>query len=153
MKYFVSIIILLTISSCTTLDVFEKTVPFSNQAWSSNTTPTFTFNIADTSSTQNFYLVLRHTHQYPYKNIWLEITIKSPYDTSIIKKEFTLADNSKWLGGVTTIDDIVEHRILFNPQPIQLKKGNYSFTLKQIMRDDPLPFILNAGIRVQKTTH
>jgi gliding motility-associated lipoprotein GldH len=91
---------------------------------------------------------LRHQEKYPYKNIWLSLAVKDPDTTSIIKREFTLADNNKWLG--TTIDDITDHRIIFNPQPIKLKKGSYSFTLKQIMRDDPLPNILSAGIRVQK---
>lgn len=151
MKYLAIVILSLTLASCATLDVYEKAEHFANQKWSSSQQPTFSFEIKDTTSLQNFYLVLRHTEQYPYKNIWLELTIKSPYDSSVIKKEFTLADNSKWLG--TAIDDIVEHRTIFNPQPIQLKKGIYSFTIKQIMREDPLPFILSAGIRVQKIQH
>ncbi|MCX6208406.1 MAG: gliding motility lipoprotein GldH [Bacteroidetes bacterium] len=149
MKYLGVIIFSVLLASCTTIDVYEKSMNFENQKWASNVQPSFTFDITDTTSFQNFYLVLRHTEKYPYKNIWLELTIKSPYDTSVIKKEFALADNSKWLG--SSIDDIVEHRTIFNPQPIPLKKGSYSFTLKQIMRDDPLPFILSAGIRVQKT--
>lgn len=148
MKNFIYILILLCISSCTTLDVYEKSIPFAKQTWNSKDTLNFNFNITDTNSYHNFYLVLRHTDKYAYKNIWLELTIKAPKDTSIIKREFTLADNNKWLG--STIDDITDHRIIFNPQPIKLEKGNYSFTLKQIMREDPLPNILAAGIRVQK---
>jgi gliding motility-associated lipoprotein GldH len=135
-------------ASCTTLDVFEKSTPFPSQNWNSNNAVSVDFAVTDTNSLHNFYLVLRHTEKYPYKNIWLQLTIKSPNDTSVIKREFTLADNSKWLGA--TIDDITDHRIMFNPQPIKLKKGNYNFTIKQIMRENPLPHILSAGIRVQK---
>lgn len=144
------VIAVLFICGCNTIDIYEKTNHFKDQKWSSTEQPKFEFEIKDTNSFQNFYLVLRHTDKYPYKNIWLELNIKSPYDTSIIKKEFTLADNSKWLG--TSIDDIIEHRTIFNPQPVKLKKGIYTFTLKQIMRDDPLPFVLSAGIRVQKNS-
>ncbi len=151
MKYLAIAISLLLLVSCTTLDVYEKTKPFNNHQWSSTDKPSFSFDIKDTTSYQNFYFVLRHTEAYPYKNIWLELTIKSPYDTTVLRKEFKLADNNKWLGN--SIDDIVEHRVIFNPQAIQLRRGTYSFTLKQIMRDDPLPHILSAGIRVQKTTH
>jgi hypothetical protein len=148
MRKLLFIFFITSIASCTTLDVYEKTKPFSKQEWSSIDTTSFKFDIIDTNSFYNFYFVLRHQEKYPYKNIWLSLTVKDPDTTSIIKREFGLADNNKWLG--STIDDITDHRIIFNPQPIKLKKGSYSFTLKQIMRDDPLPNILSAGIRVQK---
>lgn len=148
MRKLVVILFIAFLASCTTLDVYEKNNPFPKQEWSSVDTPNFKFDIVDTNSFYNFYFVLRHQERYPYKNIWLSLTVKDPDTTSIIKREFTLADNTKWLG--TTIDDITDHRIIFNPQPIRLKKGSYSFTLKHIMRDDPLPNILSAGIRVQK---
>lgn len=138
-----------SVASCTTLDVYEKTTPFKNQTWATKDSLQFAFNITDTTNLYNFYLVLRHTDKYAYKNIWLQLSIKSPNDTTTFKREFTLADNTKWLG--TTIDDITDHRIIFNPQPISLKKGNYFFTLKQIMREDPLQNVLSAGIRVQKS--
>ena len=151
MKNLTIISCVLFFASCTTLDVFEKSKPFSAQTWSSIDTPSFTFDIKDTNNYYNFYLVLRHQEKYPYKNIWLQLTINSQKDTSIIKREFALADNTKWLG--TTIDDITDHRIIFNPQPIKLTKGLYSLNLKQIMREDPLPYILSAGIRIEKVVH
>lgn len=134
--------------SCTTLDVYEKSKVFTKQEWASIDTPNFKFDIVDTSNLYNFYFVLRHQEKYPYKNIWLSLNVKNIDTTITIKREFILADNNKWLG--STIDDITDHRISFNQEPIKLKKGAYSFTLKQIMRDDPLPHILSAGIRVQK---
>ena len=148
MNKFIFIFVILFASSCTTLDVYEKSKQFPTQTWNSKDSANFKFEITDTINYYNFYLVLRHQERYAYKNIWLSLNVISPKDTSNFKREFTLADNSKWLG--TTIDDITDHRIIFNPQPIKLKKGTYNFTLKQIMRDDPLPNILSAGIRVQK---
>lgn len=148
MNKLVFIFIVLFAASCTTLDVYEKSKQFPTQTWSSKDSANFKFEITDTNNYYNFYLVLRHQEKYSYKNIWLSLNVISPKDTSNFKREFTLADNSKWLG--TTIDDITDHRIIFNPQPIKLKKGIYSFSLKQIMREDPLPNILSAGIRLQK---
>jgi len=142
------ILVIVAISSCTTLDIYEKSTPFPSLTWNTSDTLSYKFDIIDTNSYYNFYMVLRHQEKYPYKNIWLQLTVKSPLDSSTFKREFILADNNKWLG--TTVDDITDHRIVFNPQPIQLKKGTYNFTLKQIMREDPLPHILSAGIRVQK---
>ncbi len=148
MKKLVFIFIIVLAASCTTLDVYEKSKTFPTQTWSNKDSANFKFEIADTNSFYNFYLVLRHQEKYPYKNIWLSLNVISPKDTSNFNREFALADNTKWLG--STIDDITDHRIIFNPQPVKLKKGTYNFTLKQIMREDPLPFILSAGIRVQK---
>ena len=142
--------LILSLTSCVTLDVYEKNHLFPSQSWSSADTLNFSFDVTDTSSYYNFYFVLRHQEKYPFKNIWVELMVKDPDTTTTIKREFALADNNKWLGA--TIDDITDHRLIFNTQPIQLKRGNYSFTAKQIMRVDPLPFIMSAGIRVQKVS-
>ncbi len=48
------------------------------------------------------------------------------------------------------MDDIFDHRIRLTQAPIKLKMGNYTFTIQQAMREDPLPYVLNAGIRVEK---
>ena len=150
MKYLILFSSILFITSCTTIDVFEKSKSFSDQSWNSNDTANFSFEITDTTSFYNFYMILRHTEKYPYKNIWLELTVKDGVTPTTFKREFILADASKWLATATVIDDIIDHRIIFNPEPIKLKKGIYSFTLKQIMRENPLPYILSAGVRVQK---
>lgn len=148
MKSITIFVLILLFTSCNTLDVFEKTKAFPEHEWKSSEKPSFIFLITDTSSLYNMYVVIRHEDSYRYKNIWLNVHIKDPDSSYTIKREFTLADNSKWLG--TGIDDILEHRIVFNSLPISLKKGNYIFTLEQIMREDPLQYILNAGIRVEK---
>jgi len=48
------------------------------------------------------------------------------------------------------MDDIYEHRVLIQPETKFTKPGTYSFTLEQIMRDDPLQHVLNVGVRVEK---
>ena len=92
--------------------------------------------------------ILLDTQVHIYKNIWLNVQMKSPDSTIQIKREFILSNNTQWLG--TTMSDIVEHRIAFNKTPARLVKGKYTFTLQQAMREDPLDYILNAGIRVEK---
>ena len=149
MKYFFSItIILLFFTACQSVDMYEHFTSFKDHSWKSSEKPSFSFNISDTNSLYNFYFVLRNEDAYSYKNIWLDIKVKEPDTTITIKREFTLADNKKWFG--VAMDDIIEHRIPFNNAPAKLKKGKYEFTISQIMREDPLPHILAAGIRVQK---
>ena len=136
------------IVSCNTIDVYEKTTAFPAHEWKAADAPSFSFVIKDSGTQYNFYMVLRHEDAYRYKNIWMNVQVKDPDSTYTIKREFMLADNTKWLG--SGMDDIIEHRIAFNASPLTLKKGNYTFTLQQTMREDPLQHVLNAGIRVEK---
>ncbi|MEN9684480.1 MAG: gliding motility lipoprotein GldH, partial [Bacteroidota bacterium] len=142
--------LLLIFSACNTLDQFEQTVLFPEHEWKSENRPGFSFEITDTASLYNFYLILRHEDSYHFNNIWLKVGIKAPGDT--VKTQLinvTLADNKKgWLG--TGMDDIFDHRARITRTPVKLKKGMYTFTLQQHMREEPLRFVMNAGIRVEK---
>jgi gliding motility-associated lipoprotein GldH len=151
-KFFLHSAVVATFSillhSCTTIDLYEKTVNIPEHAWKSNFKPAFDFTIKDTNSLYSIFLVLRHNEKYNFSNIYLNLYVKGPgQDTAMkIQKDLTLATNEKgWLG--SGMDDIYEHRIeLAAPQ--SLKAGNY--TLEQIMREDPLENVLNAGIRLEK---
>lgn len=137
-------------TGCGTLDVFEKITFFPEHEWMSSNKPSFTFSISDTSAAYHIYVILRHEDAYHYNNIWMNISTQAPQDT--VKTQLvniTLADNTHgWLG--TGMDDVFDHRALITRQAVKLKKGNYTFTLQQHMREEPLRFVLNAGIRVEK---
>lgn len=135
--------------SCQTIDVYEKTTAFPTHSWKSAQKPSFTFEITDTTSLYNIFLVLRHEDAYNYNNIWINLVVKEPSNTVTIRREFILGNNKQgWLG--SGMDDVFEHRIAFNDKPAPLHKGKYTFTLQQDMREDPLEHIINAGIRVEK---
>lgn len=147
-----SVLISSFLASCTTVDVFEKNIVIPDHAWSSQFKPSISFDITDTASLYNIYLVVRHTDAYRYKNIWVNITAQPPGGTSTSQSlELQLATDSKgWLG--TGMDDIFEHRILITSaqQPERLKKGTYHFRVAHIMREDPLEHVMNVGVRVEK---
>ncbi|MEO8962343.1 MAG: gliding motility lipoprotein GldH [Ginsengibacter sp.] len=152
MKKIVSIIILsVFINSCIKIDLFEKQSQIPSQQWYYSNVPQFTFNIQDTSSHYNVYIVLRHTDLYEYNNIWLRIGSASPSDTTHYQNiNLKLGTDSKgWLG--SGMDDIFELRKNISPGPVSFKKpGDYTFSVAQIMRDNPLKYILDVGIRVEK---
>ena len=135
---------------CDTIGVFEQNTFFPEHSWSSKVQPTYTFAITDTVSLYHIYVIVRHEDAYRYNNLWVSITTKAPNDTAKTQQvNLQLADNKNgWLG--TGMDDIFDHRIRITRTPQQLKPGNYTFSLKQIMREDPLPAVLNAGIRIEK---
>jgi len=142
----------LVLASCAKIDVFEKNVAIKDHAWKSDDKITVRFDIEDTLSRYNIYLVLRHTDAYNYNNMWLNLSTQAPGDSvHTTKLPVQLADNKKgWLG--TGMDDIYEHRVRITASPLQFKKpGAYTFTLQQIMREDPLRHVLNAGVRVERS--
>lgn len=145
-----SICLILFLAGCGTLDVYEKTVAFPEHEWKNTEKPSFSFDIEDTASAYKIFVILRHTDAYHFNNIWLNITTQAPKNSAKNQLvNITLADNTKgWLG--TGMDDVFDHRALITRSPVKLKKGNYTFTLQQNMREEPLQFILNAGIRVEK---
>jgi gliding motility-associated lipoprotein GldH len=150
-KLFIGFIGLLIVS-CNTIDVFEKDITIPDHEWSSSFKPEISFEINDTSSLYNIYVVVRHSDAYRYNNIWMNLYTKIPNDTLRRQRlDLRLAtDDRGWLG--SGMDDIFEHRILITNAPQQLtRKGLYTFRLENIMREEPLQHVMNVGIRVEKT--
>ena len=138
------------LAACNSIGVFEKDIAFKKQEWPSSSKPSFTFTIKDTLAAYNIFLVLRHTDAYGFNNIWMKVSRKGPDTTYTQQVDLRLATNSQgWLG--TGMDDVWEHRIPITEGLTKFRRsGDYEFTLEQVMRQDPLLHVLNAGIRVEK---
>jgi len=140
------------LTTCTTVDVFEKNITIPKHEWKSSFKPEVVFEIKDTLARYNIFAVIRHTDAYRFKNIWLNMYTQFPGD-SLKKQQLDLqlaTDDKGWLG--SGMDDIFEHRILITDEPALLKTGTYRFRLENIMREDPLEYIMNVGIRVEKVS-
>lgn len=152
--YPAAICFLLAVYSCQSVDLYEKTAPIPGHKWKSSFKPTFTFTIKDTSVPYKMFVTLRHFDKYNYNNIYLRITTKQPGvdSTQSITYPLILGDDENgWKG--SGMDDIWEHLIPLTSQAGDFyfrKKGDYTFTLEQVMREDPLDNILNVGLRIEK---
>lgn len=141
------------IYSCNTIDLYEKTASVPGHKWTSAYKPEFTFTIKDTTVPYNVFFVIRHTEKYNYNNLFINLWAKQPGADSLVKQqlEIVLATNDKgWLG--TAMDDIYEQRIRLSPSEGSYfpKSGSYTFSLEQIMREQPLEHIMNVGLRIEK---
>jgi gliding motility-associated lipoprotein GldH len=141
------------VSSCYwTTGVFEKNLEFNDHEWSSSVKPDIAFDITDTVSLYNIYLVLRHTDAYHFNNMYVRATVKEPGNAQGRTGDYDLqlATNGKgWIG--TAMDDIYDARILIQQKTRFRKPGTYHIKLEQLMREDPLKNVLSAGLRVEKT--
>lgn len=140
-----------SLSGCGKLNHFEKNVAIPGHAWSSDFQPEINVQITDTASAYDLFLVLRHTNSYRWNNLWINFYIKHPGEEEFKAQrlEVVLATDDKgWLG--SGMDNIFEQRQLIFQDFKFPDTGTYVFRLEQIMREDPLQEVLNAGIRLQK---
>jgi gliding motility-associated lipoprotein GldH len=140
--------------ACTPIDLYERVATIPGLAWQSSFKPSFTFDIQDTTATYQLFLILRHNNKYNYNNIWLNVYRKKP-DGSVSKvpHELRLATNERgWLA--EGMDDLYEHRMPLTPPANDSfyfnQRGPYTFTIEQIMREDPLQNVLNVGLRIER---
>ena len=151
--FFIFLSSLLFIYSCKQIDVYEKNTVFHKHQFYSKDTVKGNFVIADTNAYYNLYIIVRHTDQYKYNNIWLNVGLKPPTDTfSFQRLQLTLGDDANgWEG--TGMNDIWEARKLINGIPRRFKRpGKYEYCLVNIMRDDPLLHVMSIGLRMERVS-
>ena len=139
------------LASCIKSDLFEKNVTIPGQAWEYSFKPQILFEITDTVSSYNLFIVVRHTDAFRYNNLWIRIKSSAPGDSVTTTKQFDLplATQNKWTG--TGMDDIFEHRILLYRRPVKfVRTGQFKVSIEQVMRENPLQNILNVGLRLEK---
>ncbi|WP_300604268.1 gliding motility lipoprotein GldH [Niabella sp.] len=154
MNRFVSVLLFILtapVFSCKHIEVRERVADIPRHEWGKKFPAVVELDVAD-SATYQLYLILRHTQQYRYNNLVAAVSIKDttghPVTTFRVNASLVTPSGS-WAGG--NIDDLYDHRIRLNT-PVVLKKNRYRFAISQLMKDDPLLFILNAGIGIEKIT-
>ena len=143
----------LCLSSCSQVDIYEKDISIPGFKWMNGYKVTGSIMIKDTTASYSAYIVLRHTDAYRYNNIWLQVGIQPPGDSMYYQKlNLQLgSDNQGWEGA--GMDDIWEVRKLIRPDSnfFRIKTaGEYRFSIGQEMRDNPLPNVMRAGLRIEK---
>ncbi len=148
---FLLILVVISLTSCDRNVVYEENVKLPDNRWEQKNAIQFTVDIQDTITPQNLYINLRNAGGYQFSNIFLFFTTTTP--TGKMERdtiELTLADaNGKWLGD--GMGDIWDNRQLFKKDFKFPESGKYIFQLEQAMRVDPLPQIMDAGIRIEKS--
>jgi gliding motility-associated lipoprotein GldH len=148
---FISLLIIIT--SCDQHRIFEENHAIADGSWDYNKPVSFTVNIEDTTSVCNMYLNIRNQGNYRFSNLFLFINTLLPQGQHLRDTvEITLASpDGKWLG--KGIGDLYANRYLFRKNFRFPQKGNYQFELIQAMRVNPLQGVLDAGIRIERTSN
>ena len=137
--------------SCNEIGLYEKVVFTPSQQWSQSFQPEIKFTITDTSSLYRIYFNVRHADAYPYNNLWIKLYSIMPGDSSEKQERFDipLANGKQWLG--TGMDDIFNHRVLLYKDPVKFATpGEYYLRIAHDMRMEPVKYIFNLGLRIEK---
>ena len=141
---------ILFLPSCGPSAVFEQNKKLDNNSWDKKQPLVFLVNITDTVHPHNVYINVRNAALYPFSNLFMFVNARLPHGEIFRDTiEITLqSPDGKWLGD--GLGDIWDNRILFKPNVRFPQTGEYRFELYQAMRVNPLPGIMDAGIRIEK---
>lgn len=151
-SYLFVFLMTIILGSCQDQSVIaDINVELDKHNWSYSERVKIPLNIDSADIPYNLYLNLRHTSDYKYSNIFLLIHITGPNGKkSTERKEFRLAlPDGQWLGDGS--GNLYSYQILFSEDYKFPMKGKYVIELEQNMRDNPLEYITDAGIRVEKS--
>ncbi len=142
---------LIFLASCDPNRVYEKNKDIPDYKWHYDNMVEFPVEIQDTNALYNIYVNVRHTHFFPFRNLWVKVHTEFPEDKEMSQRvEIKLADkNGKWFSDCA--GDICDYKARIQSNAYFNQKGTYHFALEQNMRQNPLPGIMDIGLRVEKT--
>lgn len=167
--------ITLSVASCMPSPYYQQSYSVPGSAWGYNFAPGFRFELPDTSANYDTYFIIRHTKAYPYSNIWVKLNVKRPGDSTFnsVRLELPLTAPSGQFGGrhmgeiyeqrcQFTLDQIIgiskqansilDQKLVVSVQgkPVMSQKGIYEIKIEQDMRENPLPEVLQVGLRIER---
>ena len=152
-KYLQSIVLgclFFLVTSCDPSRYFEENKKVDKGEWEQNEPLLFQVTVTDTVSAFNVYLNVRNSGSYRFSNLYLFVNTIFPQgqiERDTVECQLAAPDG-RWLGD--GLGDIFDNRILFQQGVRFPQTGEYRFELTQAMRINPLPGIMDAGIRIEK---
>ncbi|MFN0015555.1 MAG: gliding motility lipoprotein GldH [Saprospiraceae bacterium] len=130
---------------------FEENKPIAGGQWAYADTLDFRFTIEDTLETYNMYLEFEYADTFSTQNMYLKLHTRFPDGKRLGKqKSFDLFSPEgqplgKCSGGNCRLQVVLQERAFFN------QRGEYTITLEQFTRSNPLPGVLSVGLTLEAT--
>jgi gliding motility-associated lipoprotein GldH len=136
--------------SCNSGVLIDNDATYEQSYWPVDEKYVVNFDQLDTVSPYNFFITLRNTVDYPYRNIYVFLTTVFPDGkTTRDTIDCPLADyRGKWLG--KGFGGVYDNRIIYMHNTRFTQSGAYTITMEQAMRKEELPGIKSVGIRIVK---
>ena len=139
-------VLLISLSACENLLFKAEQVSITDAAWDKEKVISIPMQIADTSSTFDYYVSLRNTEEYPYQNIFLFIDLEFP-NGRMLRDTLGVdlaASDGRWKG--KGAGSSYDNRILVNRKMKFPLPGDYTFRIRHAMREEQLKGIQSVGV-------
>ena len=124
--------------SCQNENKKEVYHSFNNNTWNTDSIVSFEFDIIDTTSSHDLYLMVRHTTNFKFQNLFLFTNFENQQDTL----ELFLSEKSgRWLG--KGFGEIKELKIRIKENVNVKENQDQIFSVEQAMRYEDLEKIIN----------
>jgi len=136
---------------CGPNNLYEKEYQIPNEAWTYDNQLSYTTTISDTNRIYNLYLDITHSTEYSKQNLYVQFHTQFPSNEKIKERvSFDLADKlGRWKGSCgSTHCDLsipIQQGAFFN------QAGEYTFTVEQYMRLNPLEGVQSVAFRIEET--
>lgn len=142
--------VLFILTGCDSNRLFEENLAVKDHEWYVESSLEFLVPVTDTASLYNVFVNVRNAGYYRYSNLYLFINTTLPGGQ--LQRDtlecILAAPDGRWLGD--GLGDIWDNRVLFKRNVKFPVEGEYKFELIQAMRVNPLPGIMDAGIRIER---
>ena len=151
MKNLLIIVFIFLLCSCGKTKVFEKFEKFDDNEWIMNKTVKFDVPIEDTAAIYNVYVPVRHTDNYPFDGLLINVSYDSPNGESHSKNyKLSFRDaGGKFKGDVS--GDIWDEKNVIMEKAKFNAVGTYKFEIIDDMPKTPTPGIMEVGLTVEKS--
>ena len=142
------------VAGCDESRVYEKNIDFKSNDWYEDSVASFSFDIQDPSINYNLYVDVRNAISYPFANLYVKYNLKDSTGKNLSSKllRLPLFDSKTGKPHGEGLGDIFDHRFPLIKAHNFPSQGKYKLEIVQYMRQDPLPFIMAIGTRIEKNS-
>ncbi|MCF6366567.1 MAG: gliding motility lipoprotein GldH [Bacteroidales bacterium] len=147
MKNVFFLAVVLCLFSCS--DTYRDFQSIKDMKWYRADKKTFEVDIKETGNYDLFF-AMRYSTGYPFKQIKIKVTQKSPNGEEFYKNaEIAVAnDKDEYIGDITgqlwDIEKLISKKTL-------LEKGKYVFEISHTMNSNPVVLVIDIGLIVRQT--
>ncbi|MBL7777234.1 MAG: gliding motility lipoprotein GldH [Chitinophagales bacterium] len=140
----------LTLNSCDKSVIKEENQTVDGNQWSYDNPKLFAVTITDTTQHCNIYINIRHSFQFEWRNMWVNIETTFP-DSTVYSKRVNLPmsePDGVWYG--KCLGDNCDLQVPIQQNAVFPQMGTYTFKIKQDMRANPIGYVKSVGMRIEK---
>jgi gliding motility-associated lipoprotein GldH len=150
MKNLLLVVLAVLLFSCNKNKVFEQSIKFDNYDWKLGQTLKFEVAIEDTASYYNVIVEVRHTDNYPYDGLLINMSYNAPNGEMHTKNHKLNFRNDaggfigEGSGDIWDESVAVMEKVKFN------SVGIYKFEITSNMPKTPVQGIMELGLSIEK---